>query len=61
MKGILLGTLEANCHSWHQGVNRLPSVKHDEWIARYFEVLAYGFAAQPPYSPESVSKQRERC
>jgi transposase len=36
------------------------SERREEWVVRYFEILAAGFAAQPPPTPEAVLKRRGR-
>jgi transposase len=38
----------------------VPAYERDEWVARYFEILAAGFAAQPPPPKEAVPKRRGR-
>ena len=38
----------------------MPAWERDEWVAAYFEVLAQGFAAQPPPAPEELPKRRGR-
>ncbi len=60
MKEVLLGMHEAACSWREQGVTCLPTLERDDWIAQYFEVLACGFAAQPPPSPAEAAKRRGR-
>jgi hypothetical protein len=46
---------------WRQrGTACVPVYERDEWVARYFEILAAGFAAQPPPPKEAVPKRRGR-
>jgi len=57
----LLLSMAAAAQEWrHRGVKAVPSGERNEWIAQYFELLAQGYAAQPAFSPEEVSKQRGR-
>jgi hypothetical protein len=39
----------------------VPAVERDEWVARYFEILAAGYAAQspPPISAQSKGKPKQ--
>jgi transposase len=60
LKEVLLGMHEAACYWREQGAIGLPPLERDEWIAQYFDVLACGFAAQPPPSSEKVPKRRGR-
>jgi transposase len=40
----------------------VPSIERDDWVARYFEILAAGYAAQPPppTSPAQKGKGRRK-
>jgi hypothetical protein len=58
LKAALLGMYKA-AREWRQrGATRLPAEVRDEWVRQYFEVLARGFAAQPP--PEVLERQQGR-
>jgi transposase len=60
MHDCLLALHDA-CQQWrllHQA--SLPSIERDEWVARYFEILAAGYAAQPPPLDQSAGKRRGR-
>src|SRR5213080_2057118 len=35
-------------------------MERDEWAARYFEIVAAGYAAQPPPPPSSSAKRKGR-
>jgi transposase len=60
MKEVLLDMHEA-ANEWRlRGAPCLPPLERDEWIAQYFDVLATGFAAQPPPSPQENAKRRGR-
>jgi len=60
MKEVLLD-MHAAANDWRAcGASGLPVLERDEWVARYFEILAQGFAAQPVPSPEEVPKPRGR-
>jgi transposase len=57
----LLLSMAAAAQEWRQrGARAVPGYERDEWIARYFELLASGFAAQPAFSAEEVPKQQGR-
>ncbi|MDQ2907075.1 MAG: IS66 family transposase, partial [Chloroflexota bacterium] len=49
------------CHQW-RGLQRpsVPSIERDEWVARYFEILAAGYAAHAPPPASSAEKRRGR-
>ena len=38
----------------------MPAIERQEWVVRYFEILAAGFAAQPPPATEAILKRRGR-
>jgi transposase len=57
----LLLDMHAAADEWRQrGARCVPAYERDEWVARYFEILASGFAAQPPPAREAVPKRRGR-
>lgn len=57
----LLLDMHAAAQEWRQrGARWVPAYERDEWVARYFEILASGFAAQPPPAREVVPKRRGR-
>jgi hypothetical protein len=44
--------LNLACQQWRERqLLKVPTVERDEWVARYFEILAVGYAAQPPPPP----------
>ena len=48
MEDFLLDLHDA-CEQWRQlDLVAVPSIERDDWVARYFEILAMGYAAQPP-------------
>jgi transposase len=48
MQDFLLDLHDA-CDEWrHLHLDAVPALERDEWVARYFEILAAGYAAQPP-------------
>ena len=48
MQDFLLDLHEA-CQEWQRTRHlSVPSIERDEWVARYFDILAQGYAAQPP-------------
>jgi transposase len=57
LKEVLLGMYEAAREWRERGASRLPRQERDEWVGQYFDVLARGFAAQPP--PTEVPRQRQ--
>jgi hypothetical protein len=60
MHELLLDLHEA-CQRWRElGQTSLPSIERDEWVARYFEILAAGYAAQPPPAPSPAKKGKGR-
>ena len=57
----LLLDLHTATDEWRQrGALGVPAIEREEWVVRYFEILAAGFAAQPPPAPETVPKRRGR-
>jgi transposase len=60
LKEVLLGMHAAACQWREWEVTRLPPLEHDEWVSQYFDVLARGFATQPPVGLDEASKRRGR-
>ncbi len=55
----LLLAMPAAARDWRAGgAARLPAHERDEWVAQYHDLLAQGFAAQPP--PRAPDGQRRR-
>lgn len=60
MHDFLLDLHDA-CQQWHQrDVRTVPAIERDDWVARYFEILAAGYAAQPPPPASATLSQRGR-
>lgn len=60
MHDFLLEVQDA-CHEWRLlNLPSVPPLERDEWVARYFEILASGYAAQPPPLVSSSGKQKGR-
>jgi transposase len=60
MQDFLLALCEA-CHQWRlRHLTAVPAIERDEWVARYFEILAAGYAAQPPPPASSCAKGKGR-
>ena len=60
MEAFLLDLHEA-CTQWRQRqMARVPAIERNEWVARYFEILAAGYAAQPPPAEDPPEKRRGR-
>src|SRR5260370_28599024 len=48
MQAFLFDLHEA-CEQWRLlHLSSVPPIEGDDWVARYFEILAAGYAAQPP-------------
>ena len=48
MQDFLLDLHDA-CEQWRLlHLSAVPAIERDDWVARYFEILAAGYAAQPP-------------
>jgi len=60
MKEVLLGMYAAACEWRERGATRLPMLERDDWVIQYFDVLARGFAAQPPPVLDEAARQRGR-
>ena len=57
----LLLDMHAAADEWRQRAALcVAAIEREEWVVRYFEILAAGFAAQPPPTPEAVPKRRGR-
>jgi transposase len=60
MHDFLLDLHEA-CQQWRElGQTCLPAIERDEWVVRYFEILAAGYAAQPPPAPSPTKRGKGR-
>jgi transposase len=58
MQDFLLDLHEA-CQQWRLlQLTSVPAIERDEWVARYFEILATGSAAQSP-QPASCAGSRK--
>jgi transposase len=57
----LLLDMYAATDEWRQrGAPCIPAIEREDWVVRYFEILAAGFAAQPPPNSEVSPKRRGR-
>src|SRR5689334_523266 len=53
--------LHDTCQEWHlRHLHTLPALERDDLVARYFEILATGYAAQPPPATSSASLYKDR-
>ena len=60
MHDLLLDLHDA-CQQWRlRGLAAVPTLERDDWIARYFEILAAGYAAQPPPATNAAKSHRGR-
>jgi transposase len=60
MQDFLLDLHDA-CHEWRLlHLTSVPAIERDEWVARYFEILAAGYAAQPPPPASSAGSRKGR-
>src|SRR6266487_2244292 len=62
MQDFLLDLHDA-CQQWRlRHLTAVPAIERDDWVARYFEILAAGYAAQapPPASSPGSRKGRPR-
>jgi transposase len=58
MQDFLLDLHDA-CQEWRLlHLSAVPAIERDDWVARYFEILAAGYAAQPP-PPASSARPRK--
>jgi transposase len=60
MADLLLSMAKATDQWRRHGAHAVPAEERDAWVAQYFDLLASGFAAQPPPSAEDVPKRRGR-
>ena len=60
MQDFLLDLHDA-CHQWHLlHLSSVPAIERDDWVARSFEILAAGYAAQPPPPASSPGSRKGR-
>lgn len=60
MQDCLLDLHDA-CHEWRLlHLPAVPAIERDDWVARYFEILAAGYAAQPPPPASSAGRRKGR-
>src|SRR6266702_2908875 len=60
MQDFLLDLHDA-CHEFRLlHLTSVPPIERDDWVARYFEILAAGYAAQPPPAAASSAKRKGR-
>jgi transposase len=60
MHDFLLALHDA-CQEWGlRHLSAVPTIERDEWVARYFEILAAGYAAQPPPALAAASRTGRR-
>jgi transposase len=60
MQDFLLDLHDA-CQEWRLlHLPAVPAIERDDWVARYFEILAAGYAAQPPPPASSVGSRKGR-
>ena len=60
MQDFLLDLHDA-CQQWRLlHLSAVPAIERDDWVARYFEILAAGYAAQPPPPASSPGKPKGR-
>jgi transposase len=60
MQDFLLDLHDA-CQEWRRlHLRSVPAMERDDWVARYFEILAAGYAAQPPPPASSAGSRRGR-
>src|SRR6266700_1725649 len=60
MHDFLLDLHDA-CQQWRLlHLTAVPAIERDEWVARYFEILAAGYAAQPPPPVSSGGSRKGR-
>ncbi len=60
MQDFLLDLHEA-CQQWRLlHLSAVPAIERDDWVARYFEILAAGYAAQPPPPAPSAGPRKGR-
>jgi transposase len=60
MQDFLLDLHDA-CQQWRLlHLSAVPAIERDDWVARYFEILAAGYAAQPPPPMSSAGSRKGR-
>ncbi len=60
MQDFLLDLHDA-CQEWRLlHLSAVPAIERDDWVARYFEILAAGYAAQPPPPAPSPGSRKGR-
>jgi transposase len=60
MQNFLLDLHDA-CQEWRLlHLSAVPAIERDDWVARYFEILAAGYAAQPPPPPPCAGAGKGR-
>jgi transposase len=53
--------LHDTCDEWRLlEFQAVPAIERDDWVARYFEILAAGYAAQPPPTASAVGSSKGR-
>lgn len=57
LKLVLIAMNKVASYWRAQGATHLPPQLHDRWVARYFQILGQGFAAQPPPPPRPPGKR----
>jgi transposase len=58
MQDFLLDLHDA-CHEWRLlHLTAVPTIERDDWVTRYFEILAAGYAAQPPPPASAPGKRK---
>jgi transposase len=58
MQDFLLDLHDA-CQQWRLlHLTAVPPIERDDWVARYFEILAAGYAAQPPPPVSAPGKRK---
>jgi transposase len=57
MYRLLLALNQLACHLRSLGATCVPKELRDRWVARYFRILALGYAAQPPPVPRPPGKR----
>jgi transposase len=61
MHDFLLDLHEA-CQHWRGlHLSAVPSIERDDWVARYFEILALGYAAQGPPAAATTGKRKGKA
>jgi transposase len=60
MQDFLLDLHDA-CQQWRfLHLTAVPAIERDDWVARYFEILAAGYAAQPPPASSAGARTGRR-